>query len=257
MNKEIEAILVDVDGCLIPTDGDVSPELYKGLNRISEYVKMANLKKSPPLGFCSGRDRNYIEAVSFLVGLPNSWSVIESGIAIFNPATKQLIFNPELTEKKMAIFEEVKKMVPEILKKYPDLFLYPGNMVCLAFERKYKAITTIEDAYNYLKKEVANLHLNKYVEIRHSDCSVDISPKEIDKASGVKFLSRYAGINLKKTLAIGDSNNDFPLFEQVGYVACPKNASKECKGYVQRKGGIISPFCYADGVAFILQNLFS
>ena len=66
MRREIEAIFIDVDGCLLPTDGDVSPVYFLGLNQISQHVKEANQGSFPKIGFCTGRDRNYVEAVSFL-----------------------------------------------------------------------------------------------------------------------------------------------------------------------------------------------
>jgi len=254
MNTEIEAILIDVDGCILSTNGEVSSEYYKGLNHLSQYIKRANLGDFPFIGFCSGRDRNYIEAVSFFVGLPNFWSVIESGVALFNPTTKQIKFNPNLTAEKKTIFEITKtKTVPEILEKYPDLFLYPGNMVCIAFELKCGAKLTIEKAYQAIKQELEDLLQDKLLQIHHSDCAIDISPAGIDKASGIKFLSQHTRINLKRVLGIGDSNGDFPLFEQVGYVACPANASDECKEFVRKREGYISPFNYVDGVTDIIQ----
>ena len=83
---------------------------------------------------------------------------------------------------------------------------------------------------------------------------MDISPAGIDKASGLQFLSQYTGINLNQALGIGDSNGDFPLFEQVGYVGCPSNASGECKKLVRVKKGYISSFNYAKGVADVIEH---
>lgn len=254
MEKKIEAIFIDVDGCLLSTTGDVSSEYYGGLARISRYVKKANQKMFPVIGFCSGRDRNYIEAVSFFTGLPNSWSIIESGIALFNPTTKELIFNPALTKEIRAAFKKISdERIPKILKKYPGLFLYPGNMICVALERKYGVKLTIEDAYEIARKEIMDPLQDKLLRIRHSDCAVDISPANIDKASGLEFLSKQAGINLKQALGIGDSNGDFPLFEKVGYIGCPANASKECKEFVKKRKGFISPFSYTAGVADVIK----
>lgn len=255
MDGRIEAIIIDVDGCLIPTDGTVSSEYYVSLANLSELVKAANRGEFPRIGFCSGRDRNYIEAIAFVVGLPNSWSVIESGIALFNPTTKEMLFNPALTEETKSAFTEITgKRIPKILEGYPGLFLYPGNMICVALERKHKAIITIEEAFGVVRNEMTDLLEKGLVKIHHSDIAIDISPFGIDKASGIKFLSQYTGINLARTLGIGDSNGDFPLFEQTGFVGCPTNASETCKVFVQNKRGYISPFNYASGVADIIEH---
>ena len=255
MNKEIEAILIDVDGCIVPTNGKVSCEFFSGLSIVSKYVEKANQGKFPPIALCSGRDRNYIEAVSFFVELPNSWSVIESGIALFNPATKELIFNPALTNEVKRVFKEItEERIPKILGKYPQLFLYPGNMICVALERKYGIHPPIEAFYKGVMEEIEDLLRTKLVQITHSDCAIDISPAGIDKASGLQFLSQCTGINLKKTLGIGDSNGDFPLFKSVGYIGCPANASEECKKLVEKRKGYISSYPYARGVADVIGN---
>jgi len=255
MNKEIEAILIDVDGCVVPTNRKVSCEFFSGLSTIARYVGKANQGKFPSIAFCSGRDRNYIEAVSYFVGLPDFWSVIESGVALFNPATKELLFNPVLTDEVEKTFQKItEKRVPEILERYPELFLYPGNMVCVALERKYGVALAIKDIYEAVKRELADLLENGVIRITHSDCAVDISPVGIDKASGLRFLSQHTRINLKNTLGIGDSNGDFPLFETVGYVGCPANASEECKKLVKKRKGYISSYFYARGVADVIEN---
>jgi len=255
MNKEIEAILIDVDGCVVPTNRKVSCEFFSGLSTIARYVGKANQGKFPSIAFCSGRDRNYIEAVSYFVGLPDFWSVIESGVALFNPATKELLFNPVLTDEVEKTFQKItEKRVPEILERYPELFLYPGNMVCVALERKYGAKLTIENAYSGVTEEMEDLLQSGRIRITHSDCAVDIGPTGIDKASGIKFLSQHTGINLEKTLGIGDSNGDVPLFKSVGLVGCPANASEECKKLVKKRKGYISSYFYARGVADVIEN---
>ena len=254
VRRKIEAIFIDVDGCLLPTDGDVSPVYFLGLNQISQYVKEANQGNFPKIGFCTGRDRNYVEAVSFFTGLPNSWSVIESGIAIFNPTTKELILNPVLTPKIGKAFVKMsEEKVPQILKRYPELFLYPGNMINIALERRYGTDLSIEECYEVVKKELEGLLEERLIIVTHSHIAVDISPAGIDKASGMEFLSKYAGINLAKSLGIGDSKGDFPMMKLVGYVGGPSNASKECKELITAKEGYISQFKYANGVADVIS----
>ena len=75
-------ILIDVDDCTLPTDGNVSSEFYQGLEQISKFVKKANVGEFPQLGFCTGRDRNYVEAVAFHCGRPNSFSVIDKKFSL-------------------------------------------------------------------------------------------------------------------------------------------------------------------------------
>lgn len=252
---KIDYILVDIDGCMLSTNGDVSISYFHGLHQLSRYISAANHGYGPSIGFCTGRDRNYVEAVSFVAGLPDSLSVIESGIALFNPTTKELLLNPALTPEVREAFREMsEERMPQILERYPGLFLYPGNMLNIALERRFGTDLTIEDCYQAIKEELKDLDESGLINIHHSDIAIDISPAGIDKASGVQFLSRLTGINLAKTLGIGDSNGDFPMLEQMGFVGCPANASKECKELVKAKRGYVSLFSYARGVADIIEH---
>ena len=250
MEPQIQAILIDVDNCVVPTDGILPRGFFDGLKTLALFVDEANDRRFPPIGWCSGRDRNYIEAVSFFTGLPNCWSVIESGIALFNPTTKKMILNPALTPEIKEAFGIVRReRLPRILTKFPGLFDYPGNVINIALERQYGVRTPIEDYYMAVKQELRDLEERGLVTIHHSRIAVDISPPGIDKASGVKFLSQCTKIDPEQMLGIGDSRGDFPMLDLVGYAACPANASEECEELIRRKKhGYVSPHPYVPGV---------
>lgn len=260
MVKKLKAIFIDVDDCLVPTDGAVSHQFYVGLRKVSQFVRLANEGTFPPIGWCSGRDRNYIEAVSFFLGLPDSWSVIESGVAIFNPTTKEILLNPALTPEVQTTFRAIRRdRLPKILERFPDLFDYPGNTINIALERRHEVKTAIEEYYKAVKAELQDLEDRNLVVVHHSRIAVDISPVgpdgiPIDKASGTEFMSRHTKINLGQVLGIGDSRGDFPMLRLVGSVGCPSNASEECKELVRNKEGYISSLGHANGVADVIRH---
>lgn len=256
MEKNIIAILIDIDDCLLPTNGEIYPGFYAGLKEISRYVEDANKGFFPKIAFCTGRDRNYVEAVSFVLGLPNWCSVIESGVALFNPATKALCINDALGPETKNSFDAIRReRLPDILKHVPELLEYPGNMVNIALERRNGIITPIETYYEIVKKALSDLLEKGLVTVHHSRIAVDISPPNIDKASGVKFLCKKTGISgPEHLLGIGDSKGDFPMLEIVGFAGCPANASEECKNLVRKKQGHISPFEYAFGVYDVIRH---
>lgn len=250
MKKDIDAILIDIDDCLIPTHGKPNPDFFIGLQKVTRCVKWANAGIIPKIGFCTGRDRNYVEAVSFVTGLPDWWSVIESGIALFNPTTKELCLNEALTAEAKEAFHIIRRdRLPMILRHITELFDYPGNMINIALERRHGVETSIEELYEIVKNMVADLAAKGLITIHHSTVAVDISPAGIDKASGINFLCEKIGIaGPERLLGIGDSKGDFPMLNLVGFTGCPANASKECKELILRKNGHISPYDYAFGV---------
>ena len=254
MIERIKLILVDIDDCLLPTDGNFYPDYFTGLLEVARYVEKANGGEIPKIGFCTGRDRNYVESVAFSVLRPNAWSVIESGIALFNPTTKEMLLNLSLTPEIEAAFNKIRReRLPQILKKFPGLFDYPGNMINIALERQYGVELSIEECYKAVGAELSDLESQGLVIIHHSKIAVDISPQGIDKASGVRFLAEKTGVDPSEMLGIGDSRGDFPMLNLAGSVGCPSNASKECKELIEKKGGYISPYQYARGVADVLR----
>jgi len=254
MIERIKLILIDIDDCLLPTDGNFYPEYFAGLPEIAHYVEKANRGKIPQIGFCTERDRNYVEATAFSVGRPNSWSVIESGIALFNPTTKEMLINESLSLEVRTAFETLRReRLPHILEKFPDLFEYPGNMINIALERKYGVNLPVEEYYKAARIKLSDLERQDLITIHPSRIAIDISPPGIDKASGIRFLAKTTGISPNQMLGIGDSKGDFPMLNLVGLVGCPSNALEECKELIQKKGGYISPHQYARGVADVLR----
>jgi len=256
MGKEIKAVLIDVDNCLLPTNGELPTRFFDALWDISRCINEANRGKFSQIGWCSGRDRNYIEALSFFMGLPNSWSIIESGVALFNPTTKEMKLNPALTQIVREGFEVIsQKIIPPILKQHPEISLYPGNVIQVTLELRYGVNLSVEECYETVKAELSEFISAGLVIVHHSQIAVDISPTGISKASGIRFFTEETGVELEEILGIGDSKGDLPMLEIVGWVGCPANATKECKALVKEKGGYISPYSYAVGVGDVIRAL--
>ncbi len=249
----IKGFLIDRDGVLTINDGIIPWEHDLGRRRVYKYVKMSNRGNFPKIGICTGREYGSAESALFNIGIPNWWSIIESGVFLFNRATKQLLENPALTKEVKEAFQEISRhRIPSVLTQ--DLFIYPGNQICVAIELIENTSITIEQAYQMIEKQVRDLVRENLVILHHSSIAVDISPANIDKASGVKFLCDVEKIDPKELFGIGDSPGDFPLFDAVGQIGCPSNATSECKEMVKRKNGIISKKPYAAGVADILYQ---
>lgn len=262
---EVKAVLVDIDDCILPTDGEMEKEAEEGLYSGYDAFRRTFLelhKKGVPVGFCTGRDRNYVEAIAFatrLVRLVTSWSVIESGIVLFNPATKELRLNPALTPAVLKAFKRLHgEMVPRILEKFPQLFEYQ-NLVQITFERNYGVRDPIEIFFEAVKAELRGLEDQGLLKVRHSKIAIDISPVgpdriPIDKAAGTRFYAATMGVELSQILGIGDSPGDFPMMELVGQVGCPSNAQDACKELVRRRRGHVSLLPYGLGVTDVIRH---
>lgn len=81
------------------------------------------------------------------------------------------------------------------------------------------------DSLNNLLKE--NKELFTLVESQEN--ILDIIPPNSSKGEGIKYLAKLLSLNLNKTLAFGDANNDISMFQVVKYSVAMGNAVKELK----------------------------
>ncbi|MGA9290289.1 MAG: HAD family hydrolase [Anaerobacillus sp.] len=65
-----------------------------------------------------------------------------------------------------------------------------------------------------------------------SDHNVEVMVANVNKATGIKEMLHYFNLSDEETLAIGDSNNDLPMFQFVDYAVAMNNASDQVKEIV-------------------------
>ncbi|MEK9134725.1 MAG: HAD hydrolase family protein [Patescibacteria group bacterium] len=199
----------------------------------------------------------YVRAILHMIGSPNGWSICENGLGIFHILNEIWKPNPRLKSDVKGYFEgQIRDVVVrQILAKYKEAIrLYKGNELNIALEMTAKATFSIEEFYTEVQKKLKGPLQAEWVVVHHSTDTVDISPGGIDKGTGVLQVEEVTGIPISQTLGIGDSDGDSPMLNLVRYVGCPQNASRECKEIVVSKGGYVSPFSYAKGVANIIRR---
>lgn len=243
----IEYILLDVDDTIISTDRENHREYEEGRRQFAYLIGLANQGKLPPIGFCTGREASYVLGMTRWLAIPNSWSVVESGLILYNPSTQERLYHPKFTPKLQQVFEEIRKTrIPQLLKEFPFLFPYVGKEWNVALERKEGA-PPIEECERVIKEMLREL---PGIAIHASSIAVDISPEGIDKGSGILFLAEKTGIDPRSMLLIDDSLGGKPAADKVGFLACPANASKNFQELVAARGeqGYLSPCNLVEGV---------
>lgn len=59
--------------------------------------------------------------------------------------------------------------------------------------------------------------------------SLEITPPDTDKGTGLEALCKYLGISLKETIAVGDSGNDLCILKKAGLALAVANAPEEVR----------------------------
>jgi hydroxymethylpyrimidine pyrophosphatase-like HAD family hydrolase len=63
---------------------------------------------------------------------------------------------------------------------------------------------------------------------------------QVDKGDGALLLLNELGIHRSEALAMGDGENDIPMFEVLNSGFCPANSALALKRLCEQKGGVVS-----------------
>ncbi len=86
-----------------------------------------------------------------------------------------------------------------------------------------------------------------------SDHNVEIMTDNVSKATGIRLLLEEYGLSPKDLMAVGDGENDLPMFDLAGYSVAMKNASET----VQSKADEVTAASYEEnGLYLFLREKF-
>lgn len=250
--KPIQYILVDGDGTTWPIEEPLPEGYHQNLETFSQLIGAGNDGSSPPIGFCTGRETNYMVAATRSLILPNCWSILENGLYLYNLVTKARINHPLLTQEAENAFREIRSSrIPKIVHSLPVLKAYLQKEVHISLERDNLQINPA-DYVGPVTEMLAEFA--EFVHVTSSGHALDILVKGVNKGSAMLQVCKLTGIPPERFQVVGDSPNDFPAMELAGYVGCPSNASEPCKEFVTSKGGRVSPYPYVVGVVEIIEH---
>lgn len=115
------------------------------------------------------------------------------------------------------------------------------------FARTQEHINSWKNELEQLKQEI------DFTTSISSNHNVEVMVANVNKATGIKEMLKRFDLSVEETMAIGDSDNDFPMLELVGYSVAMKNASDRVKEIVD---DITDFTCDEDGVYYYLKKKF-
>ena len=231
MNK----LLIDIDGCI--THGKSQFINIDDILKLSVLIRYEQYK----YGLCTGRSAPYVEAISQILGI-KQWCICENGAYLYHPIFDKIILNPLVTDEVISTLYFLKILLCK--DKYKSICkMELGKEVCISLN---PINMSIEELFSIVSMEIDR----NLLYINHSTTAVDITPKGIDKGSGLTMLAEMEGFNLMDVLAIGDSSGDLPFMMLAGIKACPANASDIVKSI----SDYVSPYSTTEGVIDIIQN---
>jgi HAD superfamily hydrolase (TIGR01484 family) len=244
--NEVKLVLADLDGTV------VEPEAYTA----SENV-IASLREAESRGvkFAAITGRPYWMAKDLLkvIGF-NDPCIFEGGAIIMNPATDEVLWSKTVPV-------DTTKTVTEMLAEYASIIEY-GAGIKNADEVDSSDIT--EPALSIWASVPAGKADDLVVSLRtlpdvavHANAGpggdftrtgIQVTHFEADKEHAVKELLLLLNVDKKHTLAIGDGNNDLPLFRGARVKIAMGNASDQLKAASDHVVASVSDNGFAEAI---------
>ncbi len=226
-------IFIDIDGTLVEYGGrKIKPEILEEIKKLKTAGHIFVIS--------TGRDLNSTLSIE---GIENfDFLSVIFGSCIYQMPKQNLIYNAKSWSK-----DEILPLIQYICKN-KIVWSYKDNLSHKAVQQKDEYIKKkenlkivdenefLEDLENskiyqlwikgYLSEEVENSfpHLNFF---KMPNNYTDVTPKHSSKAQAVKFLSeKYPNMT---TVSIGDSQNDFAMFDCTDISIAMGNATEDVK----------------------------
>ena len=261
--KSTKIVFVDLDGTLKNNNQKISirnKEIIEKLFDIGILVV-----------FTTGRPLNYTISLSKQFSASN-YVISSNGAEICNYFNKKIIYNS-------IISNEVLIKLNELIKKYNLFFI--ANCLLKSYTNKdfgdpgKKIINSLEDIFDEkisqlivesydiesmkkFKKELINIPdikiSNKSRNPKDSNKILfyDITNKDVSKGNAIKILCDYLKIDINKTMAIGDSDNDIEMLQVSNVKIAMSNATDNLK----KVANFVTLSNDQEGVAVVLEQLY-
>ena len=243
--KKFEGILIctDLDGTLLSTDKTVSRENLEAI----EYFKSEGGKFT----FITGRVPYTSLGICDIIH-PNAPFGCINGGALYDYEKKEYIWTQELDRSALELVEYVDNRVEGIgiqVNTFERIYFSRENS---AMER-FRAVTNTPNlvrGYYDVKEPIAKIifgdtredkllevadllaghpRADEFSFIRSELRLYEILPKGTSKGSVLPRLAEYLSIDMKKTIGVGDYNNDIALLSTAGVGIAVANAREEVK----------------------------
>lgn len=257
-----EILFCDVDGTLLNSRRQLSKENITAVQRW--------MKAGRKFIISTGRPLAGVIELSKKFGFKNPSCVLYNGAEVLIDGKK--IFSACLKK------ETAKKIVEEGHKRNSTMILWRENILYAENPSEkvdfYKSISKVEPVYvgdlskvcddkvvkilwyddevltpmykNQLRNEIidASFFISRpdFLEFVDENCS---------KKTALEKVAEYFCVPLEKTVAVGDGDNDIPMFEGAGLAVAMQNASE----FVKKKCRLTTLSCDEDGVSKLINDI--
>lgn len=226
--SSIKLVLSDMDGTMVITD---SHEISEA---VQESIKQAE-ESGVIVAAVTARPYQYAKSVLTILGT-SGYCVVEGGATVANLKTDEIVW------KKWIDQNTLKKISGDLLQYAVEIDYFVDDKLIRAVDADVAAINW-DAPYVYAKLPIGTLQdaletvartpgvIGHAINLYEDDyAGIQVTHELADKAHGVEALCSILGIAKEATLAIGDGDNDIPLFKHAGIKVAMGNATPLLKG---------------------------
>ncbi len=261
--KNTKIVFVDLDGTLKDSYQKISVRNKIIIEKLSDI--------GVQVVFTTGRPLNYTISLSKQFSASN-YVIASNGAEIYNYFNKKVIYNS-------IISNEILIKLSELIKKYNLFFI--ANCLLKSYTNKdfgdpgKKIINSLDDILNEkisqlivesfdiesmkkFKKEISTIsgvkisNKSRNPKDNNKILFYDITNVDVSKGNAVKFLCDYLKIDINKTMAIGDSDNDIEMLQVSNIKVAMNNATDNLKKIAK----FVTLSNDQEGVAIVLERLY-
>lgn len=241
-------MIVDCDGTIIGPSQEISPA-------VKDALRKANAKTR--VSFCTGRPASWVLDLAAELGFHNA-HIVEAGARVV--ASDGAVLWEKLIPKTTVheLWSRARNLGLRVGAQIngQDVYTWSPNETDRSVSHLYCSNpdrSRIEGFIEEVKNDVPSVHaiLSRF---QLGDAPVswvaDLTADGANKQHGLLHLARIEKIDLKKTMAVGDGYNDFPLFLACGFRVAMGNAPAELKAIAD----YVAPHIDDDGLVDVIER---
>ena len=241
----IRLLVVDVDGIL--SLGEAAPFDCTVLQRLAAINDRARHDPTRlALTLCTGRPAPYVEVLMQVIHgfYP---AIYEHGAGLYIPVPYGFKWHPSLTAAVHMQLLQLHSLLHDALVATDRAYFQPGKSASLSlFARPGVSLDEVCREAARLAHQFGDTFL-----VEAGATCVNVLVRGLDKAEGVRWLSRETGISLQEMAGVGDAQGDMPFMQLLGWAAAPANAHAA----VKQMAHYTSPYEDGQGLVDILARL--
>lgn len=267
--SKYKLIALDMDGTLLNSKKEISPKNMEYIEKAFEQGKHVVIST----GRCVAELQQYIDMIPNL-----RYLICMSGAMIYDLKEEKIIYSTEIPA---AALEKIKS-----IEARKDVMIILQSRACILNRRSLERLeeynmgeyrklletvsTKTDNVFDYVEK---NKQVVGKVNICHTSIeemeetkkelagfglefnyangkSLEISPENITKGTGIVRLCEYLGIDIEETIAVGDADNDMDGLKKAGLGVAMENALERVKDVADD----ITKDCDNDGCAWVIEK---